>query len=99
MNFKNMSYTAYLSTGEIVEGDKFRSVWEYARFTARNYDGAAVIFRNSDNSCVCSLWFGFAHLFIWRGDSELKNKKALLRATYENDEYGRFCWQNIAERT
>lgn len=98
MNFKSMNYTAYLSTGEILESDNFRSIWEYARFTARNYNGAAVIFRNSDNACICALWYGFAHLFIWRGLSEIKKRSALLKATYHREDSDPFCWDYITER-
>lgn len=88
-----MKYTAYLSTGEILECENFKTIYRAALRILR-YDGtgAAIIRRKTDNKLIAVLWRGFHKDFIFTDKNKIEFMKSLLLTTYLVDKWGQYCW-------
>ena len=88
-----MKYTAYLSSGEILETTIFKTIYRAALSRLRDDGtGAAIIRRKIDNKLIAVLWRGFHTDFIFTDKNKIKNIKPLLLTTYLADKWGQYCW-------
>lgn len=88
-----MKYTAYLSSGEILETAVFKTIYRAALSRLRDDGtGAAIIRRKTDNKLIAVLWRGFHKDFIFTDKNKIENIKSLLSATYLVDKWGQYCW-------
>lgn len=88
-----MKYIAYLSSGEILESDNFKTVYRAALSIVRDDEARAVIFhRKADKQLIATIWRGFHKDFVFTDKTKIENTKALLREAYMADKWGKYCW-------
>lgn len=87
-------YTAYLSTGEIMETDNFKWLYKNVRFSIRlnAATNAAIFF--ADGELIGAYLYLFKHDCAFHGD-KAKSIFPLLKMVFCADEYGAILWNEM----
>jgi len=91
--FKNYKYTAYMASGEIMECDDFRTIYDAAKRRARDDAMAGTICRNTDNKVIAYMLHIFGLYKMMRPDEIHPNLFGLVKQTYMLNEDGAYCWR------
>ena len=88
-----MKYTAYLSSGEILQATIFKTVYRAALSRLRDDHSGSAIFRRNDNSVICAIWHFGGTPFVFTNKKRIQIMKALLREDFCATEWGRWNWE------
>lgn len=88
-----MKYTAYLSTGEIIECENFKTIYRAALCILRGDHTGSAIFRRADHSIICAIWHFGGTPFVFTDKKRIQIMKALLREDFFTTTYGRWNWE------
>lgn len=88
-----MKYTAYLSSGEILQATVFKTIYRATISRLRDDHSGSAIFRRSDDSVICIIWNFKGTTFTFTDKKKIQIMKALLREDFFTTTYGRWTWE------